>query len=223
MLSPVGNKAAERGPSVHAWWKDWRGGACAIVASGVSAKSAEIHLLQDKLPVIAIKKSLELCPFAEIVYGCDGPWWRSVNGLPDFKGLKLSYEREVCGPRWNIHKVDIELNSNRMETEKPGVLGRGGNSGFQGLNIAVQFGCKRVLLIGFDMHDRSGPHWYGRNNWPMANNPDDTHFRTWMAAFEKCKPDLDALGVEVFNASPISVMKTFPRIGIADALSLWKL
>jgi hypothetical protein len=52
-----------------------------------------------------------------------------------------------------------------------GVVGGGGNSGFQAVNLAAQFGASRIILIGFDMTDRGGKHWYGRNHWPMSNNP----------------------------------------------------
>jgi uncharacterized Rossmann fold enzyme len=37
--------------------------------------------------------------------------------------------------------------------------------------LAAQLGAKTILLIGFDMTDSAGVHWYGRNNWEQANNP----------------------------------------------------
>jgi len=34
------------------------------------------------------------------------------------------------------------------------------------------------------MQDRSGVHWYGRNTWHGANNPNAQGFRRWIAAFD---------------------------------------
>lgn len=102
--------------------------------------------------------------------------------------------------------------------EPKGTIGGGGNSGFQALNLAVQWGAAKVVLIGFDMTDRGGVHWYGRNHWPMANNPDQSNFRRWIAAFERAAPLLRRLGVEVVNASRNSALACFPKMDLKDCL-----
>lgn len=110
--------------------------------------------------------------------------------------------------------MKIEKHRDEILLDEVGLVGSGGNSGFQALNLAVQFGAKRIILFGFDMNDRSGVHWYGRNAWPLANNPNHDNFRRWIAAFEGAAPVLEALGVEVINASPNSAIKAFPRRSI---------
>jgi len=100
--------------------------------------------------------------------------------------------------------------SNDIQFGTVGVVGAGGNSGFQALNLAAQLGAASIILIGFDMSDRSGKHWYGRNQWPGANNPDDSNFRKWIAAFEGAAPVLKARGIRVFNTSPSSALRCFP-------------
>jgi hypothetical protein len=107
----------------------------------------------------------------------------------------------------------------RLLTDEPGKTGSGGNSGFQALNLAVQWGARRILLIGFDMTDASGVHWYGRNTWLMANNPDHHNFKRWIAAFEAAAPVLAKMGVEVINCSRYSALKCFPKLSIEDALN----
>lgn len=192
------------------------------MASGPSTNKADVDLLRGLLPVLAIKKNVELAPWAEVVYGCDYPWWKSVRGLPDFRGLKLSYD-----PRGHaadgVRKVDISLKDDRILMDRVGLVGAGGNSGFHALNLAVQFGAKRVLLIGFDCQDRSGVHWYGRNGWTGGNNPSESNFRRWRAALAAAAKDLESHGVEVVNASPITDLKCFPRWSVADTLKQWGL
>ena len=203
-------------------WPDWKGEPCAIIASGPSARNANIGLLKGRMRVIAIKKSVELAPFADVVYGCDGPWWRSVQGLPKFAGLKLAYEPTVCGPEWGIRKVEIKNPAkDDLLFETIGHVGAGGNSGFQALNLALQFGSDRVLLVGFDMRGDSGEHWYGRNNWMQAANPTDGVYARWLRAMTAAAPKIAARGVQVINASPISALECFPKMSIEQALDQW--
>lgn len=206
-------------------WPDWRGQAVAIVASGPSTKKAEVAALKGRLPVLAIKKNVEIAPFAEVVYGCDFPWWRSVHGLPDFKGLKLAYDTRAHD-HYGIGKVEIDLDkdadrADRIHMDRVGLVGSGKNSGFQALNLAVQWGADRVLLIGFDCQDRSGVHWYGRNTAYQMNNPGADNFRRWIRAFNAAATDLQALEVEAVNASPISDLKCFKRQGVEATLAAW--
>lgn len=223
MLAPgFANRAAALGLSRFDWWRDWRGRAVAIIACGASAKSAEISLLRGKMPVLAIKEAaVDLCPWADVVYGCDAPWWRYRSGLPAFKGLKLRWAENGCDEYPDVHPVTIQHKElDRIIVEEPGVIGSGRNSGFQALNIAVQFGATRILKIGFDIQ---GEHFYGRNNWMKANNPDAYNFQRWTAAFGLAAEDLKQLGIEAVNASPISALTCFRAMTVAQALECWSL
>lgn len=174
--------------------------------------------------VIAIKKNIELAPFADVVYGCDAPWWQSVQFLPSFKGLKLAYDGAVCNNETGIQKVDIpDPASLGLLFDKVGTVGAGGNSGFQALNLAMQFGACRIMLIGFDAHLRDGEHWYGRNNWMKASNPDAYNVQKWVKALNLVAPVIAKRGVEVINASVCSDVHCFPKMKIDQALQAWGL
>lgn len=208
------------------WYLNWSGFAAAIIASGPSAKKANISALRDYMPVVAIKENVELAPWADVVYGCDAAWWKKRQGLPEFKGLKVSWRGDNAqrpAPYPDIKLVDIPRTSDDLIFDPCGKLGAGGNSGFQAVNLAIQFGAKYLLLIGFDMHDRSGAHWYGRNNWPQGNNPTEDNFRRWRRAFEMAAPKLRDHGIQVFNSSDISALKCFEKRSVESALSHWGL
>jgi hypothetical protein len=205
-------------------WPDWTGQAVAIIASGPSAKKSNVGLLRGRMPVVAIKKSVELAPWADVVYGFDHHWWRDVRGLMNFKGMKMAYDRHVCGDEYEIRKIEIpDVNGNKLLFDKIGTVGAAGNSGFQALNLTVQFGAARILLVGFDMHGRGGEHWYGRNGWAFASNPTEDNYRRWRAAFDGAATDLAAMGVEVVNTSPVSDLKGFKRMSVEQALREWGL
>jgi len=203
-------------------WPDWTGRTVAIIASGPSAKAAGVDLLKGRMPVVAIKRCVELAPWADAVYGCDFPWWRSVRGLPDFHGEKWSYAPQACD-QYGARQVKIDRDRNDLLFGEVGFVGSGGNSGFHALNLVAQFGATRILLVGFDVHDRGGVHWYGRNIALGMSNPMEHNFRRWRGAFETASAQLKARGVEVINASPMSDIKGFPRTTLRQALEAWGL
>jgi hypothetical protein len=160
-----------------------------------------------------------------MVYGCDPAWWKHRSGLPEFTGLKVAWAgAKVDFP--DLLRVEIARESghygDRMTFDAVGKIGGGGNSGFQALNLVAQLGAARVVLIGFDMSDRTGrAHWYGRNGWTGANNPDESAFRRWRPALDAAAPVLATRGVEVVNASPDSALKAFRKTTLSDVLDEW--
>jgi hypothetical protein len=216
------NKAAELGPSTLPWWQDWRGECCAIVASGPSAKTAPVDLLRDRIHVIAINDSFRLAPWADILYSCDFAWWAQHKGAREFKGLRLSHDLRACN-EFGLHRVMIEkVGSNELLLDRPSYVGAGGNSGFQALNLAVQFGATGVMLIGVDCNLEHGGHWHKNHPMPMSN-PAENNVQRWRIAFDGVAPSLAALGVDVVNCSPISKVTQYPKLSIAEALDRWQL
>lgn len=132
------------------------------------------------------------------------------NGLPDYPDIR----------RVSIAADPATTYSTRLQFQ-PGTIGGGGNSGFQALNLAVQFGAKRILLVGFDMTDRSGVHWYGRNHWVGASNPNQSVFSRWIVAFCGAAQDLARMNIEVVNASPHSALECFPKLSVKDVVEAW--
>lgn len=180
--------------------------------------------MRGRAKVIAIKQTVELCPWADAVYGCDPAWWKHRKGLTDFNGLKIAWSGAGLSDYPDIRNVEIVESGRRKYSEAlhfdiVGKIGGGGNSGFQALNLALQFGARQIFLIGFDMSDAGGKHWYGRNNWPNAANPDHSNFKRWIETFDQALPALMAVGAQVVNCSPNSALKAFPVETIENALA----
>ena len=118
--------------------------------------------------------------------------------------------------------IDIpDPKSDKLLFGPVGVVASGRNSGFQALNLAVQFGMRRGLLIGYDATDRSGIHYYGRNAWPMANNPTQENFARWQSAFHAASIELKRLGIDIINASPYSALKCFRKLSVSEVAVEW--
>jgi hypothetical protein len=216
------NKAAELGPNSIAWWQDWRGQAAAIIGAGPSAKDPQLELLRDRhVHIIAINESYRLAPWAEILYSCDYAWWAAHKGLPEFAGLKLTHDRRACREFSSLHRVEIENpGSDDLLVERPSYVGAGGNSGFQAMNLAIQFGAVRIMLIGIDCNLSNGEHWHGRHHYQL-NNPAESNVRRWKRAFDGAAGRLMSLGIDVVNCSPTSSLQNYPKLSISEALKRW--
>lgn len=194
-----------------AWLPDWRDDVVLIAASGPSMRDIDLSGLAGRVKVIAIKRTVEKAPWADLVYGCDFPWWRHVRGLPEFTGIKVGYDPLIRREFPDIHLVEIDPKDHALRFESTGRLGSGGNSGFQALGIAIQAGARRIVLAGFDMNDRTDAHWYGRNVWFGANNPTEQNYRTWLQAYAAAAPRIAERGIEVVNVSRWTALTAFPR------------
>jgi len=140
--------------------------------------------------------------------------------LPDFKGTKLCHDTGVCVAFRDIHKVEV-IDHDKLLFEEPGVVGSGGNSGFQALNLAAQFGARRIVLIGFDMHGANGLHWYGHNKGKNMRNPNDVSYLRWRKAFAKNAGLLKRMNIEVINASLESALVCFEKCALDKVIKKW--
>src|SRR4029077_474775 len=159
----------------------------AIVAAGPSAKTAGVEALQNRIHVIAINESHRLCPWADILYCCDPDWWKLRAGeVQKFPGIKLMLDNppqsnlvaEVAKLKIAKKKQPGDVWINDFLFDQAGVIGSGGNSGFQMVNLAAQFGATGIALVGFDMSLIGGVHWHGNHPYPLRN-PDYNRFAEW--------------------------------------------
>lgn len=157
-------------------------------------------------------------PGADALYGCDGAWWRLNAGVPGFTGLKLTQDGPAAAAFSDLRKVELLRGKDRILCERPGVIGDGGNSGFQALNLAAQFGARLIAAVGFDMRLDRGAHWHGAHGYGL-NNPSERNLVHWRLALHQAAADLAALGVRVVNASEESTLTAFPKMPLREALA----
>ncbi|SFM00548.1 hypothetical protein SAMN03159423_4864 [Bradyrhizobium sp. NFR13] len=188
---------------------DWSGETAIVVASGPSAVDAPLSTAVGKARFIAVNDSWLLCPWADALYACDGAWWRKYRGVPEFKGLKLTYEA-AAARQFTLTRVAIDRGNNAILTGGD-VVGDAGNSGFQALNLAINWGVKRILLVGYDMTLDRGEHWHGLHPAGM-NNPRQSNIRKWLSA-DWSTP----AGVEVINCNPESALSAYPKMKFEEA------
>lgn len=172
---------------------------------------------------MAINNSWQLVPWADALYGCDANWWKINRTVADnFAGLKISQdakcERLFSGLIRVVHcRRNVDGRPAEILVDVPAVIGWGGNSGFQALNLAVQFGAKRIIMAGFDMTLKAGIHWHGKHPKGL-NNPQERNVNRWRSALDAVAPQLSALGITVINASQVSALTAYTKMSLEEAL-----
>lgn len=101
--------------------------------------------------------------------------------------------------------------------EKFGEIGWGGNSGFHAINLAIQFGLRSIVLVGFDMSIVKGYHWHGRHPAGL-NNPKQDGVDKWRANLDAQAPVLDKMGVKLLIGSPNSALTAYPKLDFMGAV-----
>ena len=195
-------------------WPDWNGQTVIVIGTGPSAAATPLAGARGLVRTVAIKTSILLAPWADALYGADKGWWIANQGAKDFHGLKFSPGPSICKVYPDIRLIRLKPVADIL-TKEIGVIGcglktGGGHSGFQAVNLAVQFGAKRIVLVGFDMTLTHGAHWH--SDYRGIAKPDANRVRSWRESFDACAPQFEQLGVEVLNASPISALQAYRKV-----------
>jgi hypothetical protein len=186
----------------------WQGHTVFILGCGPSLRGFDPTHIRGLGPVIVINDSFELIPYADCLYFCDRKWWisREEKVRRTFHGsCMVTLESQITG----VHALRCS-GQDGLELD-PTALRTGSNSGYQAINLAVHFGAKKIILLGYDMRvDGHQMHW---NIRPERQQP--TTFQQTLnvmnAYFPTLKEPLEQLGITVINANPLSWLKVWPQ------------
>lgn len=192
----------------------WRGETVVVAAPGPSL-SVEVAGQCRGARTIAVQDAYRLMPWADVLYGCDAKWWDVHKGCPAFAGERWSSHDDATNAKIDAAKAyGLRLIAGEGGDEfstDPALIRYAGNSGFQAVNLALHFGARRIVLVGFDMR---GTHYFGSHPKPLTN---PTGFDAFIRAFTKAALFLPA-GVSIVNATPGSALRCFPVVDLAEVL-----
>jgi hypothetical protein len=186
-----------------------------VIASGPSLTQTDVDACRGRR-VIAVKDAIRLAPWADALYFAGvgvGTWWTTYRDLiRSFDGLKFTLEpkAEALAP------VLRNTGMLGLETDPTG-LRHGRNSGYQAVNVAVHFGARRIVLLGFDMQrdDKQRSHFFGEHAYQTV----PSHYDMFTRCFDSMIEPLQALGVEVLNATRATALRCFPCVDLTEALA----
>lgn len=205
-----------------AWWPNWNGLPCVIVASGPSVATVNLELTRGKAKVVVINNNWEKAPWADLLYACDFSWWNKHKSKIKFSGLFVSQDKQAHKAFPDIHLIECKRekhNDGKLLLDEYGIVGfgTGGCGGFQALNFVAQLGANPIILAGYDMRIDLGVHWHGKHNG--LGNPSKHNVKKWRENIDGVAPVLAGLGIRVINVSEVSLLKAYPKMSLGDALA----
>lgn len=206
----------------------WSGATVVILASGPSLTQDDaVHARFAVDYVIAVNESWRVLPpttrmAADVLYAADVSWWKHrAPKAEQFTGERWTQDKHWTPRDAEARGINVIRSEHGHGVAHPGAdfIYTGFNSGFQALNLAVVWGAKRVVLLGFDMGVSNGRnHWHEDYSGGELRNAAPDVYNGFRNAFVKCAPKFAELGVEVINASRETTLKCFPRMTIQEAL-----
>lgn len=191
----------------------WPGGTCYILGGGPSLSRVPLERLHNRR-VIAVNNAYQLGNWIDVTFYGDCRWfnWHG-KALLEFPGLKVTAcDSHVGKPGIRAVKrrnAPFGIATNRNQ------LGWNLNSGACAINLAVHFGVKKIVLLGFDMRLIDDKHnWHEEHH----NRPNRDPYQRFLRPFPNIANDLETLGVECVNACPGSALEVFPIVEVEDVL-----
>lgn len=193
------------------------------MASGPSLTKEDADYVRGKVDgVIVVNTTYQMAPWADALVASDVRWWQWHKGAPSFQGMKFATSPHVKWPG-----VQILRNTGRDGLElKPNGLRHGCNSGYRAVNLAVHFGAKRIVLLGYDMQriefnpdgtrrpsQEIKEHWHGDHPVPSRSE-----YKVFRSAFETIVEPLRELGIEVVNCTRSTALECFPKADLHTVL-----
>lgn len=194
----------------------WKGQTAYIIGGGTSLRAFDFSPLQGK-NVIGCNDAYLLGSWANVCYFGDREWYDHHHDKPAFiafPGMKVA---ATPLPISGVLSLQRNINDT-LYLDGPSV-GWFGSTGASAINFAVKLGCKKIVLLGFDM--KLGED--GQANWHpnLINKPNAEVYGNFMTNMKL----LDSLikrhcpDVQVINANPDSGLECFPKMTFDEAFN----
>ena len=172
----------------------WAGMTVAIIASGPSLTQADCDLIEAAgIPTIAVNHSWKMARFADAVYAGDACWWDAYGHEVDIPAEKWTCSRQAAARHGIKHHVAYGSY----------------NSGMRAIQLAIDLGAARIILLGFDCSLANGLHWHGAHD--RTQNPDEAKVKKWHGQFRAVAALAKLRRCEVINCSRYTELNCFPR------------
>ena len=137
----------------------------------------------------------------------------------DFPGLKVTTCEQHVNKKWL--KVIKKNNTPSGLSFDPRVLRWNLSSGAAAINLAVLFGAKRIVLLGFDMKKvevdgKERENWH--DDYERNPNPKRNPYQRFLAPFPGIAESAKRHHIQIVNATLGSALMVFPIVDPEDVL-----
>lgn len=184
-----------------------------IIGGGPSIEDMDLAPIHDKY-VIGVNAAYRLGEWVNICLFADNRFFKQhKNNLEEWPNKKVTLAPAARGKKGFDYFKRCQKHAICFEPGKLAFPSRGANSGASAINYAIREGAKEVVLLGFDMQTVGGRHNY--HNFHNHKAKKDVYAK-FMMHFENIAKELN--GVKVFNATPNSKLKCFPKVNLNNIL-----
>lgn len=189
-----------------------------LFATGPSLTEEVVEIIRpykDKFIMFGCNNAYSRVDYLDEHYACDNNWWTEYG--PSFREqfpnlsswsqapeevLKPFNVRHIKG----VHKQELSTNQEYIHF--------GSNSGFQTLNLAYLLGCRKFLLVGYNMQHVSGQkHFFGNHPGRLDKN---SPFQQFIRAYNNIQDEIKQL---ITNCTPDSALDMFTNKSLKEALN----
>lgn len=189
--------------------------------------------------VIGVNNAYQLGNWIDVLFFGDYSWYFPFHQptVDVFPGIKVSCANKFGvrdQSRYNgLKYIRLAKEKLGISLEVPDEIRWNYNSGAAAINLAAQFGAKRIVLVGFDMDfDISIPnvtHWHGKHRHiEYGKNPQQDQikrkstfskkFIQFLSCFPQIAEDAEKYNIEIINASLNSKIVCFKKASVKDLL-----
>lgn len=189
-----------------------------LIATGPSLDERTVDIIRkykDRFIIFGCNDSYRLVDFLNVHYACDKQWW-SMWG-EDFKRERPNLYS------WTQDKssaIEFKVNYTNGKHQRGMSLDGnfihfGSNSGYQLLNLAFLMGCKKFILVGYNMQVVDNKrHFFGDHPKGLNNS---SPYPRFIKAYETIQPAIKEL---VVNCTPNSALTCFRQNDLEKELRL---
>ncbi len=176
----------------------------------ISDYSPYMEKLHNK-HVIAVNEAYKIGDWVDVLFFGDIAYYRqNKDEIRKFKKLKVSFH-EI-----DPHVKYIPKSRNRSGLSSTRITWNM-SSGAAAINLAVLFGAKKIILLGFDMHTKGPLHWHG--SYPTRGGAAlERTFTRHMKGFSGMNKAAKKMGVTILNANPDSAIEEFTKVDLNEVL-----
>lgn len=214
----------------------WQDGTCWIIGGGASLRT-EFNIPNEmngdamseygdymkplhKEHVIGVNGAFMLGNWVDVCFFGDKDWYFDNRAeLEDYTGVVIGCANFLQHARWtylDVHYVEKYTGKGFGISEHKQRVCWNKSSGAAAISLAYLFGCRRIILLGFDMQN-TGTRSHFHNLYDGAQIKQevfDKHLKCW----DQIAADAQRLGVEILNASEHSVITHFKKVKALDLL-----
>jgi hypothetical protein len=200
--------------------RKWTGQPAFIVGGGTSVTKEMLDSIRGR-NVVVVNSTYLAAPWAPILFFADQRWWvrearENPARLQAFQGLIATTSRQATPiASTKLLRLKRETPSDKLP-EKSNTVRLRRTGLLSAMDLAYHRGASELILLGADNRDGENgrAHHHDEYPWPRPRNTWDVKVEDMRGGAKSFK----AAGVDVTNCSPISTLKFWPIVPLADVL-----